>query len=306
MKIPYLQVSEDIFDRLAPELSAHLGIEESAAGWLVLKVWKYALSRAGDAPPDGLIYGDKATAMVERAIGWTGEAGVFVGACVHIGLIEGIPGGLRIRGLDRYKRTWEKNRRNRGHDALRPGTFPAPNAPGTGTKTAPKVPVDGDGDGDGVKTPLPKNENTPREQVAAPSVKPATERVGTCPTPGELVALWDGLYSASADGAAFPWTPAEEQALKALAASHGEKLPSLLRTAAAPGFKQWASLQALQRGGSEAVAQLRQKATAIRERETGPPRSAARGRATEADKQHNPNAKVIRHADGFEELDLAD
>lgn len=125
----------------------------------------------------------------------------------------------------------------------------------------------------------------------------------TSPTPDDLVEHVERCYREGAGGAAFEWGPhpngREEQALRGLVDLLGEaKARALIATAFAPGFPQHGSLLGLQHDRNR----LLQKAERMKAKATGPP---TKGRATEADKDHS-NQKVIRHADGFEELDLAD
>lgn len=106
MRLPYLQVDSEAFER-AVELAALLGVSEAqAVGHLVL-LWRWCLSRPQDEALEGLVGGAKAGALLEAGSRWDGQAGALVEALMEVGLVEmdAAAAAFRVRGLDRYRST---------------------------------------------------------------------------------------------------------------------------------------------------------------------------------------------------------
>lgn len=144
MRLPFLQVNQEIFDVLAPALSVLLEIGEGDAALHLLRLWKCLVDTGTEErPPDGVIRGEKAAALIERAVRWGGQPGAFVQACQDpsLCLIEVVPGGLRIRGAERYQAAWRKANasRERAAEWRRARSEPEQNAHGTRTERAPNA-----------------------------------------------------------------------------------------------------------------------------------------------------------------------
>lgn len=116
-------------------LAGALGAHRATAMVLILDLWAWAIDLGNpDEPPTGDVPGTGAMSarMLAGAVEWTGDAEELVLALCACGLLEGTGDGkLRVRGMDRYRRTWEKNKRRK----------PADTVPVTGTKPATPSPV---------------------------------------------------------------------------------------------------------------------------------------------------------------------
>lgn len=131
MRFPWLQVDADFIGAHAADLGAHLGISRREAMGLALDLWTWALARAReDAPPDGLVTGTGPVPdrLLSGSVGWTGPVEQLTDALVATGMAVRVEGGYRLTGFDRYKSTWEKNRRRTGGkpEGNRTGSAPVP------------------------------------------------------------------------------------------------------------------------------------------------------------------------------------
>jgi hypothetical protein len=135
VRFPWLQVDADFIGAHAGDLGAHLGIGRREAMGLALDLWTWALARArDDAPPDGMVTGTGTVPdrLLAGSVEWTGPAESFTAALVAVGLAVRVDGGYRLTGFDRYRATWEKNRR-------RTGAKPERNRSGTGEEPVRKT-----------------------------------------------------------------------------------------------------------------------------------------------------------------------
>jgi hypothetical protein len=133
MRFPWLQVDLDFITAHSRDLSALLGVSRREAIGLAVDLWTWALGRTtGDAPPSGEIIHPQAARLVAGAAEWAGDPATLCSALEASGLLTVLPNGVRVRGLSRYTRTWEKNGRRRG---------PADTAPVTGEGPAECAPV---------------------------------------------------------------------------------------------------------------------------------------------------------------------
>lgn len=146
MRLPYLQVTSETFGK-AKALAGALGIDRHRALSLILEMWSWALD-LGDPnrAPDGVVMTPYAPRLLAGAVEWTGNAQELCDVLTAVGLIEKLEVGIRVRGLDRYSRTWEKNRRRTPGEgtkaAKRPDSDPVCRKPAkTGEKPARQVPV---------------------------------------------------------------------------------------------------------------------------------------------------------------------
>lgn len=129
MRLPYLQVTQETWEN-ARQLEVLTGADMAHCFVALCDVWRWALSLGPeDQPPTGVCDSPRAERLLCAAAGWRGDPGELVQALTDLGLVERLPVGLRVRGMDRYKRTWEKNRRKPARTAPETGTNPAPPAP---------------------------------------------------------------------------------------------------------------------------------------------------------------------------------
>lgn len=112
MRFPWLQVDADFIAAHAGDLAVRLGVSRREAMGLALDLWAWALGRAvDDSPPDGLIAGPHAARLICGAVQWQGESSVLIDALVATRLAVIDTGGVRLTGVERYRRVWEKNSR---------------------------------------------------------------------------------------------------------------------------------------------------------------------------------------------------
>lgn len=125
MRLPWIQVDADGFTR-GEMLGRLLGVGELTGIALAMRMWRWALEVAEDGDFSGNVADAKTLAA---GIGWAPEdAERLVTEAQRAGLVEMPVTGtfVRIRGLERYRRAFEKNSRRK----------PAPKAPVTGATHA--------------------------------------------------------------------------------------------------------------------------------------------------------------------------
>lgn len=165
MRFPWLQVDLDFITAHSRDLAALLGVSRREAIGLAVDLWTWALGRTtGDAPPTGEVIHPQAARLVAGAVDWAGDAEALCGALAASGMLALVPGGVRIRGMSRYVRTWEKNGRRKE---------PATTMPVTGEKPADSAPV-----------PAPKTQTEKKIEVSASqgTAPPSPEFELTSPT----------------------------------------------------------------------------------------------------------------------------
>lgn len=128
MRLPWLQIDADGQTR-ARMLARLLGIPEPQGLGIALALWTWALEMAEDGDFSGRVKGDEV--LLAAAVSWPIErAKELLEQLQRVGFVATAP-VLRVRGLDRYRRTWEKNQRRR---VKRPESGSA--VPGTGDNPA--------------------------------------------------------------------------------------------------------------------------------------------------------------------------
>lgn len=123
MRLPWYQIDADGITR-GKMLGRLLGVGAPAGVGMAIELWRWALEMAEEGDFSGAGHDIESIAA---ALDWDPRNCVQLAAELQrVGFIECVP-VVRIRGLERYRRTWEKNSR-------RPK--PAPLAPVTGTTRA--------------------------------------------------------------------------------------------------------------------------------------------------------------------------
>ena len=120
MRLPFLQIDADFVAHKSRDVAAVLGCSRVQAVGHLSMLWAWALSRGPeDAAPDGVIIGPRAAQLLESGAEWLGERGAFVNALSDpsVGLIEQVDGGYRVRGMDRYRKAWDRQRKDRDRKA---------------------------------------------------------------------------------------------------------------------------------------------------------------------------------------------
>lgn len=145
MRLPYLQVTQETWTK-AGMLSGLLGMTSREARGLIVDLWRWGVELGpDDTAPTGVCGSPRAARMLAGALQWGGKADDLVNALADVGLIEPrVDGSIRVRGMDRYRRTWEKNhRRTSGGEPAQPvpgtGAQPAPDRQESGATTAPQT-----------------------------------------------------------------------------------------------------------------------------------------------------------------------
>lgn len=111
MRLPFLQVDADFLATGARDLAELLATSEADAGWSMVRLWGWAVSKAATPAALGLLEGPDMQRLAERAAGWTGEQGAFLAALLNpaLALAQSEEGGaVRLLGLDRYAATFRK------------------------------------------------------------------------------------------------------------------------------------------------------------------------------------------------------
>lgn len=116
MRLPFLQVEDDAFRR-ARVLARLLKCDRHRAISLMLDLWTWALDSNGDDRPSGIVDNPEAAAQVAGAVEWDNDPAQLVAALVSSKLLEEIPEGLRIRGMDRYHAAWDRQEADRQRKA---------------------------------------------------------------------------------------------------------------------------------------------------------------------------------------------
>jgi hypothetical protein len=107
MRLPWLQVEQDGLTKCRL-LARLLGVPETQGIGIGMSAWQWALELAPDGDFSGTIPGPE---MLAAATGWpVSDAARLVSEMQRVGMLATAP-VMRIRGLDRYRRAWEKNQR---------------------------------------------------------------------------------------------------------------------------------------------------------------------------------------------------
>lgn len=113
MRLPWIQVDSVVFEQHAPLLARLLGVNQHEALGLLCCLWRWVLCRGSDDAPSGTVLDSDAVELVEAGAGWEGKRGLLVRSLLRAELVEKVDGGLRIRGLDRYAKAWERQQAER-------------------------------------------------------------------------------------------------------------------------------------------------------------------------------------------------
>lgn len=194
MRIPYLQIAEKFIATEAPMVAAMTGLDLDSTIGKGVRLFAFVIDKTSSAekPPDGVLMFPEAIAVIEGIMGWTGAPGRLAEALITAGTIERLEVGIRVRGCDRYRATWEKNRRRpKPAGRNRTGTGPEPDRLSTGTAPKPERETETETEEACDRTP-PRSAS----QHAAPAVE--TDRASS-----EVAAAW-GAEAWEAYTAAFP------------------------------------------------------------------------------------------------------
>lgn len=151
MRLPWYQIDADAITK-GRMLGRLLRVPESQGIGLAVEFWRYALEIA----PEGDFTGRLPDAeSIAAAIGWDpADTARLTTELQRVGFLE-VLDGHRARGLDRYRRAWEKNRRKgHGQDQPKPQTSENTEPPAR----VPPVPRD---------NPARKTETEKKEDVRA-------------------------------------------------------------------------------------------------------------------------------------------
>jgi hypothetical protein len=131
MRLPWLQVEQDGIAQ-CKRLAGLLGVPAAQGIGIGVLVWQYALEVAPEGDFRGFVP-DPGILAVE--VGWPEkDAANLITQLQRVGMVATTP-SIRVRGLNRYVRAWEKNsgkkaiHRELGDEVPEPGTNPAPVAP---------------------------------------------------------------------------------------------------------------------------------------------------------------------------------
>lgn len=111
MRLPFLQVAQEAW-AIARVFGALLGVDQQKAIGIMLDLWSLGLSTGpDDGPPDGVIDGPDSATIIAAHLGWPGATDKLLRALSHpsVRLVDITETSVRIRGLDRYAKAWERN-----------------------------------------------------------------------------------------------------------------------------------------------------------------------------------------------------
>jgi hypothetical protein len=116
MRLPFLQVSSDAFGK-ARELGAILGCGRHRAMSMMLDLWRWALELESSGKATGLVEGKRAADRIAGAVEWDNTPSDLAEAMCEVGLLERMPDGYRVRGVDRYDLAFSKQEHERERKA---------------------------------------------------------------------------------------------------------------------------------------------------------------------------------------------
>lgn len=138
MRLPFLQVTQEAWAK-SRMLAPLLGMKRREAFGLICDLWAWGLELGPlDEPPTGECRNPLAARMMAGALEWEGDANALATALEAVGLLEGLPDGIRVRGMSRYAATWRKNRRAPDRKPGRCRTESERNPPGISGETEAK------------------------------------------------------------------------------------------------------------------------------------------------------------------------
>lgn len=184
MRLPWEQLAMEVIEVSAPELGDKLypdlepELAEAAAGWGIVHLVKWALARCPEhLPPSAsaLVPGPTAARQIARAARYRGRPEVFCAAATTLPnpVIEVVPEGIRLRGLDRYDAAWGDRHPKEWEawKAAHPEKYPAGGPPGPRRKSA--------GNRSGSRPPDPDPDpDADRDKDAPPPPRPKLVVVG--------------------------------------------------------------------------------------------------------------------------------
>lgn len=144
MRLPWLQIDQDGLNRCRL-LARLLAIPEAQGIGIGVSLWQWALEMAPDGDFAGLV---PDSGVLAAAVGWpVPDSGRLITELQRVGIVATAP-ALRVRGLDRYRRAWEKNTRGKRKTPKRVealpevGANPAPVAPVSAPQTQTQTQTD--------------------------------------------------------------------------------------------------------------------------------------------------------------------
>ena len=246
MRLPWIQVDEDGMTRCRL-LARLLGVREAEGFGIGVSLWRWALEMAKDGDFSGDI-SEADPSLVAAAVGWPIDQNQkLIADLQRVGLISTNP-GLRVRGLDRYRRAWEKNNRKPSKSMNYGDEVPVSGASSAGNRAEPARQTETE-----TETETKKKQKTASEKTPAPPLtlvescppkpkKPKPEKP-TDPRHAPLVKVLCEVFS-EVRGSEYPFGPRDAAAVRDLLAAEG---PDVIAPA-------WA--RALRHGGFPAVSTL--------------------------------------------------
>lgn len=116
VRLPFLQVNEDAFRR-AKVFARLVGCDRHRAISAMLDLWTWALDSDTKERPTGIIRNPDAHAQIAGAVEWDSDSLALVDALVTAKLLEALPDGYRVRGMDRYHAAWDRQEADRQRKA---------------------------------------------------------------------------------------------------------------------------------------------------------------------------------------------
>jgi hypothetical protein len=141
MRLPWLQIDQDGLNRCRL-LARLLGVPDAQGIGIGVSLWQWALEMAPEGDFAGMV---PDSGILAAAVSWPiAETERLITELQRVGLVATAP-TLRVRGLERYRRAWEKNTRGRRKPATsgacvpETGADPAPVAPKPAPQTQTQI-----------------------------------------------------------------------------------------------------------------------------------------------------------------------
>lgn len=111
MHLPWTQIENEAIE-LSEQVARLMGLDPLVGPGLVVRLHRWALRRAPDGDFSGVVGDESPGELAATAVGLPAEVGAqFWRALARCGFVAGEGAGGRVRGLERYRRAWSKNRK---------------------------------------------------------------------------------------------------------------------------------------------------------------------------------------------------
>jgi hypothetical protein len=201
--LPFQKLRSETVEHEAQDLAALLSWDEAKAGWGLVKLERWGLSRCtDDAPPSAqaVVRGPSAMKLVARAFGWRKDPALLLEACEQLPSPHArrVPDGVELCRLKDYDDTWTKAKKERDRKAKAREEEEAKKAQGQSADT-PRTSGGSPADGEGKKEMKIETKKEAKEETQSPEQEPLALEGQEPPESAKhpLQALWAELADPS-------------------------------------------------------------------------------------------------------------